>query len=264
MAVGSPRSRWAGSICSSCRSTRRPSSWRSSSPGEDTRIGGCCHTWSHGPTARRDGASTVAALKTPAVPCVRRFLGGGAGSRGAAAFEAMRAELGRTHPGCKFHASVAEVAARARPRPSRSPAPGHRSPGPGPGPDPTLTLTLGGGAARRRSGARTGGGAHVRRAVDLRRAVREGRDAHLPREARRRLRPLTRTRTRSLTHPNPEPEPEPSPNPNPNPNPDPDPNPDPNPSQAPTARRVSRRCASRRRSAAWPCSSATTRTSRST
>jgi len=38
------------------------------------------------------------------------FLGGGAGSRGAAEFEAMRAELARTHPGCKFAASVAEVA----------------------------------------------------------------------------------------------------------------------------------------------------------
>ena len=202
-------------------------------------------------------------IETPAVPCVRRFLGGGAGSRGAAAFEAMRAELGRTHPGCKFHASVAEVAASPRPRPSRSPDPGHRSPDPGPWPlalTLTLTLTLGGGAERRRSGARAGGGAHVRRAVDLRRAVREGRHAHLPREARRRQRPLTltRTRTRTLTHPKPEPEPEPNPNPNPDPDPDPD------PSQAPTARRVSRRCASRPRSTAWPSSSATTRTSRST
>ena len=150
-------------------------------------------------------------LETPALPCVRRFLGGGAGSRGAAAFEAMRAELGRTHPGCKFHASVAEVGASARPRPSRT---------------LTLvtvgltlalalalklTLTLGGGAERWSSGARAGGGAHVRRAVDLRRAVREGRDAHLPREARRRQRPLTLTLTLTLTHPNP----------NPNPNPDP-------------------------------------------
>ena len=45
----------------------------------------------------------------PAVPLVRRFLGGGAGSRGAAEFEAMRTELGRTHPGCKFYASVDEV-----------------------------------------------------------------------------------------------------------------------------------------------------------
>ena len=44
------------------------------------------------------------------MPLSRRFLGGGAGSRGAAEFEAMRAELGRTHPGCKFAASVAEVA----------------------------------------------------------------------------------------------------------------------------------------------------------
>ena len=78
-------------------------------------------------TPRRRWREDSGSIETPAVPCVRRFLGGGAGSRGAAAFEAMRAELGRTHPGCKFHASVAEVAASPRPRPSRSPDPGHRA-----------------------------------------------------------------------------------------------------------------------------------------
>merc|ERR1719282_132713 len=45
------------------------------------------------------------------------FLGGGAGSLGATAFGRMRAELGRTHPACKFHASVLEVAIPSDGRP---------------------------------------------------------------------------------------------------------------------------------------------------
>ena len=45
---------------------------------------------------------------------LRRFLGAGAGSRGAAAFESMRAEFATSHTDCKFLASVAELPALAQ------------------------------------------------------------------------------------------------------------------------------------------------------
>ena len=45
---------------------------------------------------------------------LHRFLGAGAGSRGAAAFESMRAEFATSHTDCKFLASVAELPALAQ------------------------------------------------------------------------------------------------------------------------------------------------------